>query len=256
MVVGWLWFIPIPILLWLLLYCNYYRTVRLSLRETSLLSSEQRSFDYPTFPYPTGLRIWFFITKAFFLFFLFVDSEFFWQEIWKNKWSFHTSSFLFYTLVIYFILGVVSALSSLLVKVLPFLWGTCKRTIVYSTWALTFSSGRTYCGQRYKAAIMDLLMLSIIVISILAGLILGLYYLVVREYCMNAEIDKASPVEPVVEITVSWLRAVCTWLSSKMGGTKWVQLEISGRKPFCDVFLLPENSYECCSFSIYTVHLH
>lgn len=50
---------------------------------------------------------------------------------------------------------------------------------------------------------MDLLMLSIIVISILAGLILGLYYLVLREYCMNAEIDKASPVEPPVEITVS-----------------------------------------------------
>lgn len=50
---------------------------------------------------------------------------------------------------------------------------------------------------------MDLLMLSIIVISILAGLILGLYYLVLREYCMNIEIDKAPPVEPSVEITVS-----------------------------------------------------
>lgn len=50
---------------------------------------------------------------------------------------------------------------------------------------------------------MDLGMLSIIVISILAGILLGLYYLVLREYCMNAQIEKAHPVEPPVEITVS-----------------------------------------------------
>lgn len=58
-------------------------------------------------------------------------------------------------------------------------------------------------------------MLSIIVISILAGLILGLYYLILREYCMNIEIDKAPPVEPPVEITVSWLTTVWVGLQQK-----------------------------------------
>lgn len=66
----------------------------------------------------------------------------------------------------------------------------------------TVINTRTYANLP-KLATMDLLMLSVIVIGILAGLILGLHYLVLREYCMNAEIEKAAPVEPVVEVTTS-----------------------------------------------------
>lgn len=40
-------------------------------------------------------------------------------------------------------------------------------------------------------------MLSIIVISILAGLMLGLYWLVLKEYCLNKTLENSEDVEPV-----------------------------------------------------------
>jgi uncharacterized protein YneF (UPF0154 family) len=44
---------------------------------------------------------------------------------------------------------------------------------------------------------MDLLILSIIVISILAGLMLGLYWLVLKEYCYNKTLSACEDLEPV-----------------------------------------------------------
>jgi capsular polysaccharide biosynthesis protein len=41
---------------------------------------------------------------------------------------------------------------------------------------------------------MDLLILSLIVISILAGLMLGLYWLVLKEYCLNKTLEAAQDI--------------------------------------------------------------
>ena len=44
---------------------------------------------------------------------------------------------------------------------------------------------------------MDLLLLSVVIISILAGLMFCLYILVLREYCLHAQLDAADPIDPV-----------------------------------------------------------